>query len=130
MKKEKWLLEQEDFENTAFSEDDADLHKLIFKTLSTKAKLEVPDRFASKIVLKKMRQEMVWQDVKVYVFYASLFLILVFVGFGFMSFDSSPSGRAMLIKFSSYLSYFVLAALGYFFIQTIDRILVKGRGLV
>ena len=55
MKKEKWLLEQEAFEKVIFSEDDSELHSLIFKAISEESELKIPHSFSSKIVQKKIR---------------------------------------------------------------------------
>ncbi|AWV97214.1 hypothetical protein [Arcticibacterium luteifluviistationis] len=130
MKRENWMKEQADFSDDSLSKEDKDLFELLFNELGNIDEISISDNFANKVVAKQVRKDTFWRDIKLYAFYATLFIALIGVCALIIGLDASQNTNYNIQELSSYLTYGLIAAVGYFCIQTLDRILVKKEGMI
>lgn len=130
MKREKWIKEQADFSDDSPSKEDRELSDLLFNELGNKDKIYISDNFANKVVAKQVRRDTFWRDIKLYAFYATSFIALIGVCAVIIGLDASQNTNYNIQELSSYLTYGLIAAVGYFCIQTLDRIIVKKEGMI
>jgi hypothetical protein len=125
-KLEELLNEQELFDGE-FTQEDKDLYQLLFTELSDEPTVQIPMNFADKVVNKVMAKATLWSDVKLYAFYSGFFLVLTTLCIAFLGFDTTASGKQAQNFLSGNLPLIFTGTLVYFVIQTLDRVLVKGR---
>lgn len=129
MNKGNWLSEQENNSTTPLSDVDRELYALLFSELEKKGEVSIPNDFAMKVAAKQGKKDSLWFDIKLYAFYAGLFMALIGIVLVFFSFDKSQIGSSFAKSLSSNMIYIALVCFGYFIIQTLDRVLVGNGSL-
>ena len=126
-KRIKELLDEQSTFDGRLTTDDENAYKVLFETLNEEPDIHVPMNFADKVASKVMTRATLWSDVKLYAFYSGLFLFLLGIAVVFFGFDTTASGQETQNVFIENLPLIILGTLTYFVIQSLDRMLVKGR---
>lgn len=126
-KKLKELLKEQELFDGEFTEQDKELYQALFTGLSKEPEVDIPMNFADNIAAKVTAKATLWSDVKLYAFYSGLFLFLTGICVVFFGLDTSTSGVQTQNFLTTNFPLIILGALTYFVIQTLDRVLIKGR---
>lgn len=119
------ISEQESFETQAFSKADTDAYEMLFEALNDSPEIGVPVGFASTVSKKVLRRERLLTDIKVYAFYAAVFLFFIIVIIGALAYAKNDLAASLL----SNLPYVFAISAVYLIIQTLDRVLLKKNQL-
>ncbi len=121
MSKEKWIEELNSSEPGEMSSADRDIYRLIFQEMEQEPLPEVPAGFSIHVAAKETKRRSRLRDIKLYAFYAILFVFLVALS---LSFSLMYSPQKNLNDVMQTIQISLAAALVYFLIETMDRLLV------
>ncbi len=122
MSKEKWLNEMRTSESEGLPDQDKEIYDLIFEKIEKQWLPETPMHFSIEVSKREVARRNRLRDIKLYAFYAGLFLFLMAISLFSFSYSS------IQIKWkdmAGIMSSCTAAALLYFTIETLDRLLVR-----
>jgi hypothetical protein len=126
-KRMKELLQEQAVFEEQLTQEDRKTYEALFERLNEEPDIYIPMNFADNVAGKITAKATLWADVKLYAFCSGLFLFLIGISIAFFSFDTSTSGRQTQNFFIGNLPFIIFGTLTYFIIQTLDRVLVKGK---
>ncbi len=128
MKTDKWLEEQNDFEN--INPDEKRIYDLIFSELAKEEDIQIPQSFADRVSGKAFRRKMLYSRILLKFTYAFIIGVVVSFYYLFIAMDTTDTGKLILNNFSisSYVMLLGVVML-YFIIEVSDVIFVRKNEL-